>query len=115
MKILSIVIMLVIAVCIAFAFIKVSNCVNEKGAAWILRIVGVSLALFVLSIGVLDAFDKLEAKYNVTLKYIDTGTTVYYENARISYNSHGQKTLFTETGQRIAITNAEVYLDPVKP
>ncbi len=115
MNVWSLVISIVIGIALVLVAWWFSNnfVLDEDGQKWV-RLLGVVIAIPIIAIGCLEAFGLAEEKYNVTLKFIDTGTVVCYEDARIVYGDHHTKTLVTSDGQRITIVNAEVTVEKVE-
>lgn len=86
---------------------------DEDSQKWV-RILGVVIAIPIIAVGYLESFGLAEEKYNVTLKFIDTGKVICYEDAKVIYGKNSQKTLVTSDGQRITIVNAEVTVEKVE-
>lgn len=97
----------------ALSWVIASRLWDDEGAIY-LRIIGAILAVVIITVGYFDAFNIAKEHYNVTLKFIDTGNVVCYEDARIVYGDHNSKTLITNDGQRITIVNAEVTVEKVE-
>lgn len=114
MNIVSFVGAIVLGIGIFVGSLVIANRLWDDEGAAIVRILGVVLAITIIAIGYLDAFSIAKEHYNVTLKFLDTGNVVCYEDAKIIYGKNSQKTLVTSDGQRITIVNAEVTVEKVE-
>ena len=108
-KIVTLIFFVSIGIFIAVVGWKFSNFTIEKDAAFATRALAIGIAIVFFAIGILVMLGLLDAKkQKVTLHYIDTNTTVCYENARIVTRNNGIKILITEDGKSIQIVNAEI-------
>lgn len=82
---------------------------SKKDTAFATRALAIGIAIMFFAIGILAMLGLLDGKkQKVTLHYIDTNTTVCYENARIATRNNGIKILITEDGKSIQVVNAEI-------
>lgn len=114
MNALSLILAIILGIAIAVGIWAFAERLWDEEGATFLRFIGIVLAIVIVTFGWLDAFGLAEEHYNVTLKFLDTGNVVCYEDARIIYGKNSQKTLVTSDGQRITIVNAEVKVEKVE-
>lgn len=114
MNILSIILTVLFGAIIVLFFWFLSNFLWDDEGSTLVKVLGFVVAVPILYLGFMDAFGLLEEHYNITLKFLDTGNIVCYEDARIVYGKNSQKTLVTSDGQRITIVNAEVTVEKVE-
>ena len=108
-KIITLIFFVSIGIFIAVVGWKFSNFRIDKNATIGTRILALGIATVFFAIGILVMFGMLdEKKQRITLHYIDTNTTVCYENARLITRNNGLKILITEDGKSIQVVNAEI-------
>jgi hypothetical protein len=108
-KIITFLFFISIGIFIAIVGWKFSKFTIEKDSAIATRALAIGIAIVFFAIGILAMLGLLDGKkQRVTLHYIDTNTTVCYENARIVTRNNGIKILITEDGKSIQVVNAEI-------
>lgn len=108
-KILTLLFFVTVGICTAVVGWKFSNFTTEKDAAIATRALAIGITVVFFAIGILAMLGMLDGKkQKVTLHYIDTNTTVCYENARLITRNNGIKILITEDGKSIQVVNAEI-------
>ena len=121
MRIVGLILTVVVAFGVYFGIVKLNEIIdfmfsdnhNDKSGAIVMRFLGGVVAIFIVTMGVLDFYGVLAQKQNITVHFEDTNTTVCYEDAQLLYGKNGDRTVITSDGHRIQIVNATIDVETV--